>query len=1194
MKKYLNKKVFVGFTIFIALVLVAFSGSHPVTGTGGYTGAPGDSACTQCHSPGGSLDGTMLIEGLPATVDPNTTYPLTVTITDTSPGGTAVRSGFQIVSLKQNLANGGTFAVAGSETNASIKMIAGKSYVGHQPAKNFDSNDETVYQVEWTSPASATGPITLYGASIIANGSNGNSNDKFVTNQAVTEITSGGTPLTVTFSNVVDAQCSSSANGSATANPAGGTGGYSYAWDNGETNQTAVALSPGDHDVTVTDNSSTAVVGTVTIEAPLPIDVFSTNVSDATCNGTNTGSATIVASGGVGGFDFDWGSGISGDVQNSLFAGNYVVTVTDNNDCTITINVDIGEPDPLNIAIVSLQEPSCQGSSDGSVEVAATGGNGDFTYTWLPAIGTVNDEILSDIPAGTYTVEVIDSEGCTSSSQVTLGEPALLEVEASNTDVSCVAGMDGTATVSVFGGTPDYTFAWSNGATTQSIDGLETGSYSVTVTDSNGCTLEESVSVSEPISAVTAGISITQQSNCGNSDGILSAFGDGGTAGYTYEWSTGANSAVLDGVPSGTYSVTVSDQLGCTATTEEVLTDSEGVSLAANNVTNVTCNGGGDGSATISASSTAGGFTYMWSNGGDQETEENLAAGTYSITVEDASGCMGEITIEIVEPDAIILDSILVVDISCNGLEDGFIYIEGVGGTGDLFYQWNIGSDQTSVDQLVPGAYDVTITDQAECSTVFDFVIEEPSAIEIVSENVTLPSCNGEEDGSITVSVEGGTSPYQYNWSNGSSIDTIADLSSGDYSVTVTDANGCTEIFNYTIDDPAEVFVMVNGVDPLCAESSDGSLSLTIEGGTSPYAVLWDDGSTNSDRDSVSAGSYEVTVTDSNGCSTSLVYDLMGPPAIEPNVTTTDETSNGSADGTAMSDPIFGLEPYSYLWSNGESSNMITGLASGMYSVTVTDSDGCTGFEEFVINNGDCDLVASTTIMDVTCNGDSDGEIMIVVEGAVDPVSYSWSNGATTTSLDSLAPGTYSVSITDANNCQLQVTDMEILDPDVIEVTDFEIVNPTSDVSTDGEIKLTVVGGTGDYSYELADDAQMGLGIARLDSLGEGSYFVIITDENGCQVTVGPYGLISPLSTGDFESEILVYPNPVRQQLFVDTDGIITSSPILMRSNGQRVNAKFSKVNSVLVINTDHLTSGIYILRLSIDKHIILKKVVVL
>jgi len=125
-----------------------------------------------------------VIEGLPTTIDPSTTYPLTVTITDTSPGGTAVRSGFQIVSLKQNLANAGTFAVAGSETNASVKMIAGKSYVGHQPSKNFDSNDEVVFEVEWTSPSSATGPITLYGASIIANGSNGNSNDKFVTNQA--------------------------------------------------------------------------------------------------------------------------------------------------------------------------------------------------------------------------------------------------------------------------------------------------------------------------------------------------------------------------------------------------------------------------------------------------------------------------------------------------------------------------------------------------------------------------------------------------------------------------------------------------------------------------------------------------------------------------------------------------------------------------------------------------------------------------------------------------------------------------------------------------------------------------------------------------------------------------------------------------------------------------------------------------
>lgn len=1194
MKRYLNKKAFVGLTTFIALILVAFSGSHPVTGTGGYTGAPGDSACTQCHSPGGSLDGTMLIEGLPTTIDPSTTYPLTVTITDTSPGGTAVRSGFQIVSLKQNLANAGTFAVAGSETNASVKMIAGKSYVGHQPSKNFDSNDEVVFEVEWTSPSSATGPITLYGASIIANGSNGNSNDKFVTNQAVTEISTGTTPLSVTFSNVADALCSDSSDGSATVNATGGTGGYSYAWDNGESNQTAIALSPGDHDVTVTDNTNNAIVQTVTIGAPPAIVLETENVSDASCNATNTGTATIIANGGVGGFDYDWGSGISGPVQTSLFAGVYTVTVTDNNQCEATTEITISEPNAIDITVVSLQEPSCNGESDGQLEVLATGGNGGYTYTWLPAVGNPTDAILSNIPAGTYTAEVIDTEGCTSSLQVTIGEPAAIQAAASSTDVSCLGGTDGGATVIANGGTPSYAYQWSNGETTQTIDDLTSGTYTVTVTDMNGCIIEASASVNEPSSPVTAGISVIQQSNCGNSDGSMSGFGDGGTPGYTYEWSTGSSLAVIEGIPSGTYTLTVTDLLGCTAVAEQTLSDADGVSIAANDVSNVSCNGGDDGSATISASSANGGYIYTWSNGGDQQTESNLEAGIYSITVADASGCTGVITIEILEPEAITIDSSSQSNITCNGLENGTLEVIASGGTGELSYEWNIGVDQTSIAELVAGFYDVTITDELGCEAIFDFVIEEPEAIAVANENISLPSCAGDSDGSIIISIEGGTLPYQYLWNDGSTNDTIAGISSGDYSVTITDNNQCTAVLNYTIDDPSEVFVTVTAVAPLCAESSDGSLTLDIEGGSSPYSVGWEDGGMSTTRDSLSSGTYEATVTDANGCSAVIMYDIAGPPPIEPNVTTTDESANGATDGSAVSDPIFGTEPYTYAWSNGDTSNMISDLSPGMYSVTVTDSQGCSGVQAFNINSGDCNLSGEPVITNVSCAGQADGQINVTVEGAVEPLTYVWSNGDSMATLSDLESGMYSVIITDANGCQLQLTDLEISEPSMIAVTDFEIINPSTPSASDGEVVLTVEGGTGDYTFELADDSQIGLGIERLDSLVEGTYYVIITDENGCRITVGPYVLVGTSSTYDLTSIVSVYPNPATSQLNVDIIGELDYAPILIMTSGEQHVVTYSKVNSGLLINTERLAGGIYFLRVSIDKQVYLKKVIVL
>jgi hypothetical protein len=480
MKRYLNKKATIGFSIFCALILFAFSGSHPTSSTGGYTGAPNDSACTQCHSPGGGLDGTIEISGLPSAVNPNETYPLTVTITNTA--GSAVRAGFQMVSLKANLANGGTFTVPATETNEEVKTAAGKSYIGHQPAKNFSSNVVT-YNVDWTAPASATGDITVYGASIIANGANGNSNDKFVATSVATVISSGGDPLTAEITNQFTTSCSDSNDGTATVLAMGGSGNYSYLWDNGETTATATMLAGGQQEVTVTDDSNTSIIVPLFIEFPDPIVLNIISQSDAICNGASSGTAEVLATSGNGGFTYDWGNGITGAIQNNLFAGIYSVTVSDVNNCQEITMVVINEPQPIVINTTNLTMPSCNGDSDGSISVEATGGNGGFSYTWLTGVGVANEGTLSDIPAGSYTVEVFDSEGCNNEINITLGEPTGLDLTLTSTEANCFGGTDGSATASASGGTGSISYAWSNGSTDATQSNLMAGSYFVTATD---------------------------------------------------------------------------------------------------------------------------------------------------------------------------------------------------------------------------------------------------------------------------------------------------------------------------------------------------------------------------------------------------------------------------------------------------------------------------------------------------------------------------------------------------------------------------------------------------------------------------------------------------------------------------------------------------------------------------------------
>ncbi len=1191
MKQFFAKKSNIGFTIFAAIILFAFSGSHPTTGSGGYTGAPNDNVCTTCHTPGGSLDGTIEVSGLPSSVTPNDTYPLTVTITNTA--GSAVRAGFQMVSLKANLANAGTFSVPATETNAQVKTAAGKSYVGHQPAKNFSANIVT-YDVEWTAPASATGDITVYFASIIANGANGNSNDKFVAANVSTVLSGGSDPLTATFPFDSPTSCSDSNDGQATVLAMGGSGGYTYLWDNGETDETATMLSPGNHDVTVTDNSSTSITESIFIESPDPVLLNIIAQSDAICNGSSTGTAEVLATGGNGGFTYDWGNGINGEIQNNLSAGIYTVTATDVNDCQQTIIVSIGEPQVITINITNLTMPSCNGNSDGSISVEATGGNGGFSYSWLTGMGIANGGTLSDIPAGTYTVEVFDSEGCNNEINITLGEPTELTIDITSTGVNCLGGTDGTATVLASGGTGSFSYTWSNGGSGVTESNLMAGTYFVTATDENECTIIGSIDVTEPVSAVSSGIVVTTQPNCGNSDGTLSAFGDGGTPGYSYLWSDASTNAVLTGIPAGIYFVTVSDANGCTSETESTLIENEGILLAANDVINNECNGGNTGAATISADGGEGTYTYLWSNGGTNATETDLTAGSYSITVTDIGGCTGEITIEITEPLPYTANENLI-HISCDGAQDGSIMIAPTGGTGTLTYVWNIGSTEATITNLAPGLYSVSISDELDCVGEIQFVIEEPDPINIDIISTMIPNCPGDSTGMISIEASGGIGELSYLWSNGDTTVIISNLEEGDYSVTVTDSNGCINDASFTLDDPSEIEAIATETSPTCFDSNDGSIIIIASGGAGSYTYLWEDGGTSPSIDSIAIGVYSVTVTDTNNCSKTFVFSLDGPLEIDPNVTSTDVSENGANDGMAVANPLNGVEPYSYLWSNGATTASIAGLSPGVYTLIVTDANGCSVETSVVINNGDCNITSMATISNISCAGLQDGSIEITLDGAVEPITYEWNNGSTSSSVDSLEAGLYSVTTTDANGCLLQVVDLEILEPEELSIENIIITDASTSESEDGSISFDIQGGTETVTIEYTDAFGTPIGLDDFNNLSPGIYGVILTDENGCIKFFAPFevGVIS--STKEVIFDATLYPNPANNYLTIDlgNNQKLNNLPSIYDLNGRRMNSSATNINNRYLLDVSTLHDGLYYVKLESGEQIKLLKVLV-
>ena len=1191
MKKFFSKKTNIGYTIFAAIILFAFSGSHPTSGTGGYTGAPNDSVCTSCHTPGGSLDGTIEISGLPSSVIPNDTYPLTVTITNTA--GSAVRAGFQMVSLKADLANGGTFSVPASETNEQVKTAAGKSYIGHQPAKNFSANVVT-YNVNWTAPASATGDITVYGASMIGNGANGNSNDKFVATNVSTVLSGGSDPLTATFPFDAPTSCSDSNDGSATVLAMGGSGGYTYMWDNGETTETATMLSAGNHDVTVTDDSSTSITESIFIESPSPISLNIIAQSDAICNSANNGMAEVNASEGNGGFTYNWGNGLTGPIQNNLAAGIYTVSATDINDCQQTVIVSIGEPQPIIINITNLTMPSCNGDSDGIISVEATGGNGGFTYSWLTGVGTANEGTISDIPAGTYTVEVFDSEGCNNEINITLEEPTTLTIDISSTEINCFEGADGSATASVTGGNGVITFEWSSGSTGATQSDLTAGTYFVTATDENDCTVTGSTDIIEPATAITSGIVATTQPNCGNADGTLSAFGDGGTPGYTYLWNDASTNAVLSNIPAGVYVVTVSDTNGCTSETEATLSENEGILLAANDVINNECNGGNTGSATISADGGVGTYTYLWSNGGTNATETNLTAGTYSITVTDIGSCTGEITIEITEPTPYIANE-TIIHISCDGAQDGSITIAPTGGTGALTYEWNTGSTEATISNLVPGLYSVSISDELDCVDEVQFVIEEPDPIIIEILSTTTPNCPGDSTGMISIAATGGIGEISYQWNNGDSTATVLNLEEGDYSVSVTDSNGCVSNASFTLDDPSEIEAIANEIMPTCFDSNDGSITISASGGAGSYSYLWEDGSMSQTIGNIAIGDYSVIVTDINNCSKSLVFTLSGPLEIDPNLTSMDVSENGANDGMAVSNPQNGVAPYNYNWSNGATTSSIVGLMPGVYTLIVSDVNGCSVEATVVINNGDCNISSMADITNISCAGAQDGSIEITLTGAVEPITYEWSNGSTTSLVDSIESGLYSVTTTDANGCLLHIVDIEITEPVELSVENIIIIDASTSETQDGSISFDIKGGTGTASIEYTDAFGQLIGLEDFETLLPGAYGVKLTDENGCIKFFGPFIVGVILSIHEVSFSATLYPNPASNALTIELDNKqnLNNLPSIYDLNGRKLDVSVTRINRRYLFDVSRLHDGLYLVKLEHNDQIKMMRVLI-
>lgn len=805
------------------------------------------------------------------------------------------------------------------------------------------------------------------------------------------------------------------ANGTATLTESGGTGPYTYSWLPAGSGNAATGLAPGAYSVTITDSHNCADTASFLIANSQSLLAGIAVSNPVSCPGGTNGSATVTVSNAQTPLSYVWSApGNMTATASGLSAGTYTVTATDANQCTATATAIIAEPPAFQHVVTTM--PALCGGATGTATVAETGGTGPYQFLWTTGAG---GNPLTSLGAGNVGVTITDQQGCQDTAWVLIpGTPPALAAITATGPANCFGSADGSATVALGSASPAVAYAWSpSGGTNATASGLTAGNYIVTVTDANGCSATATATIAQP-AAFLPDIS-TSSAACGSANGMAQVMQTGGTAPYTYAWPPGTGSGnTANGLASGTYLVTITDSHACVDVVAVNIGNIGGVQAALGGASPVTCPGGNDGTATVVANSGILPYTFTWSGSvGNGATAGGLAAGTYTVTVTDASGCIATTTAVIGSPPA--FQHMADVQAMLCSTANGSISIMENGGTPPYTFNWSPGvaSGNTAVN-LSAGWYDVTVSDQHACIDTLHVYVDSIPHVQIQVNNTSDVSCFGGNNGAANVIATQGTPPYTYAWPGGGSGPSANGLAAGAYSVVVSDADGCTAGVVINIVQPTDLQHTVDIQASTC-NLPNGAVGIVESGGVPGYSYTWSP-STNGGATAtgLAAGQYAVSITDQHGCLDTVLLNLPGIPGVLASVSEVQNVSCfGAQDGSIEINASIGVQPYAFNWSAGGAAGPIaTGLPAGLYTVTVTDANQCTRIVSAIITQPAA-LSNSATVTDAHCSG-ANGSASVVSTGGTGPYFYQWlPAGGDAAVATGLLPGNYLVAVSDQQGC---------------------------------------------------------------------------------------------------------------------------------------------------------------------------------
>ncbi len=926
-------------------------------------------------------------------------------------------------------------------------------------------------------------------------------------------------PLTISVKQTGVINCNGEATGTLELTSTGGVGGNNYTWTDATSgavigNSEIVGNLPaGSYQVKVVDangNEATSSVYEITQPSLITATSSHTNLS---CFESNDGKIAININGGVGNYSYRlrkdgnaygaWITTVSNLAIDNLIIGKYDVQIKDGNDCLLkeggvekTFTFDITQPDVLNITGV-VTNVSGFGLSNGAIDATVIGGTKAYTLQWKNESGTIvaTTEDLSNVVSGVYILAVTDAQNCTLSKTFTITQPDLLTISVKQTDViNCNGEATGTLELTSTGGAGGNVYTWTNATNgavignSEIIGNLPAGSYQVKVVDANGNEATSSVyEITQP-TLITATSSHTNLSCFESNDGKIAININGGVGNYSYRLRKDSNA----------YGAWVT-------TTSSLVID-------------------------------------------------NLAIGKYDVQIKDGNDCLLKeggvektFTFDVTQPDVLNITGI-VTNVSGFGLSNGAIDATVIGGTKAYTLEWKnesgtIVATTEDLSNVVSGVYTLVVTDAQNCTLSKTFTITQPDLLTISVKQTDVINCNGEATGTLELTSTGGAGGNVYTWTNATSgavignSEIVGNLPAGSYQVKVVDANGNEATSSvYEITQPTLITATSSHTNLSCFESNDGKIAININGGVGNYSYrlrkdsnaygAWITTTSSLAIDNLTIGKYDVQIKDGNDCllkeggvEKTFTFDVTQPDVLNITGVVTNVSGFGLSNGAIDATVIGGTKAYALEWKNQSGTIVATtedlsNVVSGVYTLVVTDAQNCTLSKTFTITQPDLLTISVKQTDVINCNGEATGTLELTSTGGAGGNVYTWTNATSgavignSEIVGNLPAGSYQVKVVDANGNEATSSVYEITQPTLITATSSH-TNLSCFENNDGKIAININGGVGNYSYRLRKDSNAyGAWITTtsslvIDNLAIGKYDVQIKDGNDCLLKEG-------------------------------------------------------------------------------------------